>query len=117
MLTQSKTTWRDLTQTRCLLLLKFQQETERITTSFPAIASTYGAHSDSWLPKRIKVFPKSLSVFDMMKLGKVTQKKATTTIELHSFGLEAMGWSATASTAEFNARKDPFAEGGFRKAD
>ena len=94
-------------QTRCLLLLKFQRETERTTTSFPAIASTYGTHSDSWLPKRIKVFPKSLSVFDMMKLGKVIQKKTTTTIEL----------SATASIAEFNARKDPFAEGGFRKAD
>ena len=64
----------------------------------------------------MKTFPKSLSVSDMMKLGKVVKKKASTAITLRSFDLDGMGWSSAATTVELVIEKEPFGEGGFRKA-
>ena len=87
----------------------------RPASSVP-IASTSVESDSTWSPKQIKVFPKSLSVSEMLKLGKVVAKKATTLIEVRSFELDPLGWSLTAATIEFNIEKDAFAKGGFREA-
>ncbi len=67
-------------------------------------------------PSTSRMFPKSLSVSDMMKLGKVIKKTANTAIELRSFHIDGLGWSANAITAEFVIEKQPFGEGGLRQA-
>ena len=86
-------------------------------SSVPIASSSFDNDSTSpWSTKGIKVFPKSLSVSDMKKLGKVIKKKATTLIELRTFELDPLGWSLTATTVEFNIEKDPFGKGGFRLA-
>ena len=72
--------------------------------------------TSAWSSQRIKAYPKSLSVSDMMKLGKILKTKATTLIELRSFDLDLVGWSLTATTVEFNIEKEPFGKGRFRDA-
>lgn len=90
---------------------------KRTVSSVPVASISFESDATSpWSPKRIKVYPKSLSVSDMLKLGKVIKRKATTLIELRSFELDPMRWSLTATTVEFNIEKDPFGMGGFRKA-
>jgi hypothetical protein len=42
-------------------------------------------------PSTYRMFPKSLSVSDMMKLGKVIKKTANTAIELRSFHIDGLG--------------------------
>ena len=74
---------------------------KRTASSVPTVSSFVEMQSP-WSPKHIKVFPKSLSVSDMLKLGQVVQKKATTLIEMSSFELDPLGWSLTATTIEFN---------------
>ena len=63
-----------------------------------------------------KVFPKSLSVLEMMKLGKVINEKSTESIELSTSDLTDMAWSGKPSTVEFSLAKEPFGKGGFREA-
>ncbi|KAJ7371602.1 hypothetical protein OS493_024278 [Desmophyllum pertusum] len=63
-----------------------------------------------------KAFPKSLSVLEMMKLGKVINDKSTESIELFTFDLTDMAWSSQTSTVEFSIVKEPFGKGGFREA-
>ncbi|KAJ7349548.1 hypothetical protein OS493_038615 [Desmophyllum pertusum] len=63
-----------------------------------------------------KAFPKSLSVLEMMKLGKVINDKSTESIELFTFDLTDMAWSSQPSTVEFSIVKEPFGKGGFREA-
>ena len=62
-----------------------------------------------------KAFPKSLSVLEMMKLGKVINEKTTETIEMYTFELSDMAWSQP-SMVEFSIAKEPFGRGGFREA-
>ena len=66
------------------------------------IASTSVESESARSPKQINVYPKSLSVSDMLKLGKVVQNKATTLIEMRSFELDPLGWSLTPTVIEFN---------------
>lgn len=61
-----------------------------------------------------KTFPKSLSVLEMMRLGKVING-STVTIDLFTFAIADMTWSSP-SVVEFSLAKEPFGEGGFRKA-
>lgn len=90
---------------------------ERAVLSVPITSTSPEKDSTSALsPKRIKVYPKSLSVSDMMKPGKIIKTKAITLIELRSFDLDPVGWSLTATTVEFNIEKDPFRKGEFREA-
>ena len=61
-------------------------------------------------------FPKSLSVSDMMRLRKVIKKTVNVAIEMRSFHIDGLGWSANPITAEFVIEKQPFGEGGFQQA-
>jgi hypothetical protein len=67
------------------------------------------------VPIPSKAFPKSLSVLEMLKLGKVISQK-TENIELFTFDINDMAWSSTPVTAEFSIAKEPFGKGGFREA-
>ena len=63
-----------------------------------------------------KVYPKSLSVVEMLKLGKVIAKNTTTVIDIFMFNIEHMEWSTAPVTVEFRIADQPFASGGFREA-
>lgn len=62
-----------------------------------------------------KFIPRSLSVVDMIKLGKVISKK-TTSVQIYAFDMKDMSWSETPIVAEFTIEPQPFGVGGFRKA-
>lgn len=61
-------------------------------------------------------YPKSLSVADMLKLGKVINLKSTTTIELWSFDLKLMSWLSTPQRVDFIVEKTSLGQGAFREA-
>ena len=63
-----------------------------------------------------KFYPKSLSIQDMLKLGKVISKKSSTVISIYKFDFEHMQWSNVPMEAEFLVAESPFASGGFRRA-
>ncbi|KAK6182231.1 hypothetical protein SNE40_009959 [Patella caerulea] len=61
--------------------------------------------------------PKSLSVIDMIKLGKVVQKSDTcTTIQLWRFNINSMTWIQYPQTTNFVTDSKLLGEGGFRRA-
>ena len=59
-------------------------------------------------------YPKSLSVTQMINLGKVVRQK-TTIADVYKFNLENMAWSSVPERVELVIEKEQFAEGGFRK--
>ncbi len=59
-------------------------------------------------------YPKSLSVTQMINLGKVVRQK-TTIADVYKFNLENMAWSTVPERVELVIEKEPFAEGGFRE--
>ena len=59
-------------------------------------------------------YPKSLSVTQMINLGKVVRQK-TTIADVYKFNLENMAWSSVPERVELVIEKEPFAEGGFRE--
>ena len=60
-------------------------------------------------------YPKSLSVSEMMKLGK-TIKETTTAVDVFTFDVGALSWSKERERVEFMISKTPFASGGFQEA-
>jgi hypothetical protein len=67
-------------------------------------------------PATRQYYPKSLSVLDMLKMGKVVDKKSTTVITLHSFNIELMAWNKIPTTVEFVVDEQELGSGGFRTA-
>ena len=67
-------------------------------------------------PVKSQCFPKSLSVLEMLKMGKVLDKKCTTVITLHSFNIELMAWNIVPTAVEFVIEKEPLGVGAFRQA-
>eukprot|EP00794_Sanderia_malayensis_P010384 gene10384-11465_t len=61
-----------------------------------------------------KAFPKSLSITQMLKLGKVV-KNTTSIIKVYKFNLETMLWSSEAEKVDITIEEKPFANGGFRE--
>ena len=53
-------------------------------------------------PVKSQCYPKSLSVLEMLKMGKVLNNKRTTVITLHSFNIELMAWNLVPTTVEFD---------------
>lgn len=69
-------------------------------------------------PKKRKaetVYPKSLSVSQILKLGKVAQSH-TTVINLYTFDIHRMLWSNVPTPVEFTVSETVLGEGAFRKA-
>ena len=79
------------------------------TSSLPSPKKQYGSQVS-------KVYPKSLSVVEMLKLGNVIAKNTTTVIDVFMFNIEHMEWSTAPMTVEFRIADHPFASGGFREA-
>lgn len=67
-------------------------------------------------PLRSKCYPKSLSVLDMLKLGKVVDKESTTVINLYSFNIELLAWNKIPTVVEFVVDENVLGSGGFREA-
>ena len=65
---------------------------------------------------RDKAYSKSLSVVSMMKLGKVIKESKNSVVEVSTFDMRSMSWSALLRPVEFNIEDNHFAQGGFRKA-
>ena len=59
-----------------------------------------------------EMVPKSLSVVEMLKLGKVIHDKSTDIIHLYTFDVNQMSWSRSPQEVEFSIEKGPFGIGG-----
>ena len=66
-------------------------------------------------PSRNIHIPKSISISEMMKLGKAISKELTT-IDLFTFDFGMQTWSTLPQVIQLLVDEEPFAEGGFRKA-
>ena len=78
----------------------------------PKVAKGSGASSSP-----SKFAPLSLSVADMIKLGKIdTTQAATTVVRLYTFDMDLLSWSKLPITVEFDEQKEPFGKGGFCNA-
>ena len=62
------------------------------------------------------VYPNSLSIADMLKLGKVVSESPAIVIEVSTFCTSSMSWSKVKQSVEFIIDKTPLGEGGFRVA-
>lgn len=62
-----------------------------------------------------KFMPRSLSVVEMLKLGKAINNTSTS-VEVQSFDIKAMVWSSKPTNVDFIIDTEPFGIGGFRKA-
>ena len=58
-------------------------------------------------------FPRSSSISDMIKLGKINTETATTIVKIFRFDMELLSWSKVAVTVEFYEDKEPVGTGGF----
>ena len=61
-------------------------------------------------------YPRSLSISDMLKLGKINNEIATTIVKIFKFDMELLSWSKVSTTVEFYEERGPIGTGGFRKA-
>ncbi|KAK3754933.1 hypothetical protein QZH41_019354 [Actinostola sp. cb2023] len=86
--------------------------------SSSSVPSPQKATHSKPLPKATcsKFYPKSLSLKDMLRLGKVIPKKTSTIISISKFDFHHMLWSNVPIEAEFMVEEEPFACGGFRQA-
>ena len=80
-------------------------------TSTNAVKSV-PVHSVSLFPTTTasKVYPKSLSVVEMLKLGKKIEQSSSM-IDIFKFSISQMAWSKVESGVEFNVSREPFASG------
>ena len=67
------------------------------------------------VPSPSKFVPRSLSVVEMLKLGKAIMQ-STSSVDIYSFDLQQMSWSRIPLSIEFSIHKEPFGRGGFREA-
>ena len=65
----------------------------------------------------VGVYPKSLSIVDMLRLGKVVEcPKNLKTLDVFKFKIDGMVWSTLPDKVEFSIDSEAFGEGGFRQA-
>ena len=78
-----------------------------------------------WSEKKIdnsspakSMYPVSLSVTEMIKLGKFNKatSSSSTIVNIFKYDIESFTWSKLPTVVEFSEEKEPFAQGGFRKA-
>ena len=75
-----------------------------------------GEHtSKSVISNSMQVCPASLSVVDMLKLGKLITD-TTTSVEIFNVDMSVMARTGRPTTVDFSIEPEPFGTGGFRKA-
>lgn len=78
----------------------------------PKVAKDVGPSSS---PSKLILL--SLSIADMIKLGKIDTKQAETTVlRLFTYNMDILLWYQVPMIVEFNEQKEPFGKGGFRSA-
>ncbi|XP_028416007.1 alpha-protein kinase 2-like [Dendronephthya gigantea] len=99
----------------CSLIMpqKKIRRTGRTAMSHPSPQKNTNTSKQS---NKSKFYPKSLSLKDMLHLGKAFPKKESTIISIFQFNFKHMLWSTVPIKAEFMIEESPFAAGGFRKA-
>lgn len=88
----------------------------RVTDS-PRKRKATSSHGSSPGPK--KAFPKSLTVSQMIKLGKLIKPSGTcktVVIDIFSFDFDTLSWSVLPKKVEFTIENKVLGQGGFRKA-
>lgn len=78
-----------------------------------AVSSPEKRQQTAAVPSRF--VPRSLSVVDMLKLGK-TIHNTTTSVKLQTFDMSSMVWSSEVRNVEFVIDTKSFASGGIREA-
>ena len=66
-------------------------------------------------PQVSQFVPRSLSIVEMLKLGKAINHTSTT-ISIYTFDLKGIAWSSQPKNVDFTIDVEPFETGGFRKA-
>ena len=100
----------------------YEHSSRHQSNSEPVTPPRPSRHNLSWAqgalsPNAKHVFPKSLSISHMMKLGKVAKpSESVTVLEVYSFDLENIAWSLLPQKVEFIIDKDVLGSGGFRQA-
>ena len=58
-----------------------------------------------------KFYPRSLSVTDMIKLGKIKKQEETTVVDIYVFSMDGQTWSQVPTTVEYLVQKVAVAKG------
>ena len=86
-----------------------------LKTDSPSSAPSTSSPTKQSDPSPSKFVPRSLSVVDILKLGKVINKN-TTSVLIYHFSLADMVWSKLQTAVDFTIEPEPFGVGGFRQA-
>ena len=92
---------------------------KRLTSSSSALATPKPIEHKSIVQtgsSPSKFYPRSLSVTDMIKLGKIKKQEGTTVVDIYEFSMDGQTWSQVPTTVEYLVEKVAVGEGGFRKA-
>ena len=92
---------------------------KRLGSSSSVSAKPKAVESKSVLQSRSspsKFYPHSLSVTDMIKLGKLKKQEGTTVVDIYEFAMDSRTWSQVPTTVEYMVEKIAIGEGGFRRA-
>ena len=92
---------------------------KRLTSSSSALATPKPIEHKSMVQtgsSPSKFYPRSLSVTDMIKLGKIKKQEGTTVVDIYEFSMDGQTWSQVPTTVEQLVEKVAVGEGGFRKA-
>jgi hypothetical protein len=85
--------------------------------SAPAVSPSKSTHSHEGTVRTTPtVYPKSLSISDLMKAGKLVKPPKTAVLRLEFFDVQKCYWSTSSASMTLEIDEKPFASGGFRDA-
>ena len=86
--------------------------------SAPAVSPSKSTHShdQGTVTTTPTVYPKSLSISDLMKAGKLVKPPKTAVLRLEFFDVQRCCWSTSSASMTLEIDKKPFASGSFRDA-
>ena len=90
-------------------LTKIPEDRPSATKSHPTQARQHSAEESQFIPR-------SMSLVEMLKLGKQIKEAPTTEVQLFKFDLDQLCWSKHPSVVEFVVESEPFGRGGYRNA-
>lgn len=88
----------------------------RLALPGPSVTNSHPTPAGQQSAKESQFIPRSMSLVEMLKLGKEIKEAPTTEVQLFKFDLDQICWSKHPSVVEFVIEKDPFGTGGFRNA-
>ena len=88
----------------------------RQTRSTPAISPSKNQPCEGNVRITPTVYPKSLSIRDLMRAGKLVNPPKTVVLSLESFDVQKCSWSTDSASMSLEIEEKKFASGGFRDA-